>query len=238
MAASRGRLSEARLRAKALAKVDTDGSTTAGLSDGLRRKALAAWEAGNKAEARPLYQLVAELDPNDHEARHRSEAEPEPAPHPVVGSSPAPPPAPPPPNKKRTTPADAEPREAPRDEAGARAAVRAGQEALAATRLADAEAAFQHAIQLNPLDAAAIGGLGEVAFERARYAEALDYARRAVKLSPKSPTYLVLVGDSYFKLVRYAEAQAAYEKARALAPRNEVVESRLLSLRGKLRNDR
>jgi tetratricopeptide (TPR) repeat protein len=153
-----------------------------------------------------------------------------------VAAAPAPPqPAAAPANRKHASSADPE---APRDEAGARAAVRAGQEALARTRLAEAESAFQHAIQLNPLDAEAIGGLAEVAFERARYAEALDYARRAVKLSPRSSKYLILVGDAYFKLVRYAEAQAAYEKARALAPRNEVVESRLLSLRGKLRTDR
>ena len=66
LAATRGRLSEARLALAALTKVDTGGVQAARLADALRARALMAWTADRKDDARPLYALVAELDPERH----------------------------------------------------------------------------------------------------------------------------------------------------------------------------
>jgi cytochrome c-type biogenesis protein CcmH/NrfG len=110
-----------------------------------------------------------------------------------------------------------------------------GRAALSRLSLSVAEAAFNRALEADPGNVAAIGGLAEVAFERSRYTEALDYARRAAQQAPRAPKYLMLLGDAYFKLLRFADAQKAYEKALKIAPNNEVVRSRMERVRAKMR---
>ncbi len=234
MAATKGRFSEARAGVKALAKLDAESTAAARLADGLRRRAKEAWDAGRKTDAHPLYQLVAELDPQDLEARSRSAAgtdtEGAPAPVPPVAAEGSSRDA----GKRRRGAQAEEPTDAPRDVAGSEAAARAGQDAMARARLVEAEAAFNRAVRLDPLNPAAIAGLAEVAFERARYPDALDYARRAVRIAPKAWRHLLLLGDAYFKLLRYAEALAAYQRAQALAPENDTIGNRLERVRAKL----
>src|SRR6185369_8601327 len=65
LAATRGRVSEARLAARQLATSDAGGSRRAELADALRARAAAAWAAGRRDDARPLYGLVRDLDPGD-----------------------------------------------------------------------------------------------------------------------------------------------------------------------------
>jgi serine/threonine protein kinase/tetratricopeptide (TPR) repeat protein len=233
LAATRGRLSEARLALAALTKVDAGGVQAARLADALRVRALMAWTADRKDEARPLYALVAELDPNDTQSRERAkEAAPPPPPPAAIAAAPAPapPPAlppPPPKGKKHDDGAAADDPEAPRDPAASRTAAEAGTSAMARGRLAEAEVAFTKAVRADAQNAVAVGGLAEVAFERARYSDAMDFARRAARLAPKSPKYFVLAGDAYFKLLRYDDALRSYEKARALVPQDDEVKSRL-----------
>ncbi len=236
LAATHGRLSEARLALKNLATVDPAGVQAARLADALRANAASAWSAGHAADARPLYALVSELDPRDAEARDRAKEPPAPvAPAPDAGAASA--------VIAAATNAKGKRREeaardvdagAPRDTAASRRASDAGAAALARGRLADAEEAFTKAVRADSTNAVAVGGLAEVAFEHARYSDALDYARRASRLAPKNPKYLVATGDAYFKLLRYDEALASYDKALSLAPRDAATKSRVDRVRAKM----
>jgi serine/threonine protein kinase/tetratricopeptide (TPR) repeat protein len=236
LAATHGRLSEARLALKNLAAVDPGGAQAARLADALRARASSAWNAGHGDDARPLYALVSELDANDAEARARAQEPPLPAsaaadagaaPF-VVATAAGPAKA-----KRRADDRDVD-AGAPRDTVASRRASDAGAAAIARGRLTDAEGAFTKAVRADSTNAVAVGGLAEVAFERARYSDALDYARRAARLAPKNPKYLVATGDAYFKLLRYDEALASYEKAATLAPRNTAIKSRLDRVRAKM----
>jgi serine/threonine protein kinase/tetratricopeptide (TPR) repeat protein len=229
LAATRGRLSEARLSLKTLASLDPGGAQAARLADALRARANEAWNAGHPAEARPLYAFVSELDPHDTEARERAKEPPAaPAPAPAAAADPAV-------NAKSKRHDEShEADTAPRDVAASRRATEAGAAAMARGRLSEAEEAYTKAVRADSTNATAVGGLADVAFERARYSEALDYARRAARLSPKNPKYLVATGDAYFKLLRYDEALASYEKAATLAPRDGAIKSRLDRVRAKI----
>jgi tetratricopeptide (TPR) repeat protein len=259
MAARDHRFSEARVMRKRLAAVDRDGLQSALLADAFRRSADAAWGRGDRAGARPLYELIAGLDARDQEAARRAAPElpaapapPTPAPPPPA--APAPPPAAPPPPATAIAPIAAAPampipvkphkppavvedslKSAPRNPTLSKAAALEGRAALERLDIPAAETAYTRSLNADPSNAAAVGGLAEVAFERSRYTEALDYARRAVELAPKAFHYQVLVGDAYFKLLRYGEAQAAYEKARNIAPQNPLIQSRIERVTGKLR---
>jgi serine/threonine protein kinase/tetratricopeptide (TPR) repeat protein len=238
LAATHGRLSEARLASKTLASADPAGVQIARLADALRARAGSAWSAGKQDEARPLYALVSELDPRDAEARERAKA---PAPPVVAAVAPEPvavtatPASPVGKGKHREdmVPRDMDPA-APRDAVASQRASDAGAAAMARGRLAEAEVAFTRAVRADSTNAVAVGGLAEVAFEHARYSEALDYARRAARLAPKSSKYLVETGDAYFKLLRYDEALASYEKAATLAPRDAAIKSRVDRVRAKM----
>ena len=240
-----GRVSEARLALRALAERDEGGVQSAKLADGLRTLAGNDWSKKQVDRARPLYQLISELDPLDLEARERAKPGsglPPPNPTPAAAVAPVVPtvvtPTPPvaavPPKAKKREAGDGSDAAMPRDAAASQKAAAAGQAAMARGRLGDAEEAFNRAIRADSTNPVAVGGLAEVAFEHARYAEALDYARRASRLAPQSSRYLVVLGDAYFKLLRYDEAQATYQKARALAPKDDGIKSRLERVQAKL----
>jgi serine/threonine protein kinase/tetratricopeptide (TPR) repeat protein len=249
LAATRGRLSEARLALKTLAAADSGGAQAARLADALRARAAAAWTGGRTDDARRIYAIVAELDPGDAEARERARAPvaaaapPATAPAAPTVAAVAAPPGPPAAAGPAPVAAKVRPRVdsardvdpgAPRDAAASQRAAEAGLAAMARGRLAEAEEAFTRAVRADSTNAVAVGGLADVAFERARYSDALDYARRASHLAPRNTKYLILIGDAYFKLLRYDEAVASYEKARALAPRDEAVKSRLERVEAKI----
>ncbi len=251
-AAARGRrISEARLLASKLRQADREGTVKARMADALRNLASGDWDRGDRKSARALYQLVLDLDPADLEAQARVRLElaappvaavaaPVAAPVPVVTATT------PERNDKRGRGRDKPSAEAPpegggavneaaRDSGAAAEAVRAGEAALRAGRLADAESAFNRGVRADAQSAAAVGGLAQVAFERAQYPNALDYARRAAKLAPGSATYQLVLGDAYFKLLRYADAQSAYEKASSLGKGKDAqVNARLERVKLKL----
>ncbi len=225
LAATHGRLSEARLALKNLTAADPGGVQAARLADALRANAAATWSAGHPDDARPLYDLVSALDPKDAEARERAKAPP-PPPAVVADATPVAAAAK---GKRRDDDAGA-----PRDPVASRRASEAGTAAMTRGRLGDAEQAFTRAVRADATNAVAVGGLAEVAFERAQYTEALDYARRASRLAPRASKYLVETGDAYFKLLRYDDALAAYQKAAALAPRDAAIKSRVERVRAKM----
>jgi tetratricopeptide (TPR) repeat protein len=221
--ARQGKISEARSHFRQLQQVDRAGLHTGRVADALRTVARADYGAKRADEARALYRLMVELDPNDLEARERSRAAP-PPPAATVATAVAPTE---PARVAARKPEALAPEEMPRNPNASRAAAENGREALSKGWLDDAEADFRRAIRADPLNAVAVGGMAEVAFERARYTEALDYARRALRLAPRSTRLMTILGDSYFKLLRYDEARAAYQKALAISPNDAQLKSRI-----------
>jgi tetratricopeptide (TPR) repeat protein len=217
-----------------LRALDPQGGEVRRLAVALRTAARDRWSDGRAGEAQPLYQLLSEVDPTDHEAKQRAQGAPDQA-----TRQPSPPePAPPESHARAVHRAQAVPddaNEVPRDRATSRAATRQGQQAMAGAHLADAEEAFTRAVRADPLNAQAIAGLAAVAFERARYAEALDYARRATRLAPKAPAYELLLGDAYYKLLRLDDAAATYQKAKQLGASPSEVDGRIAKVQAKLR---
>jgi serine/threonine protein kinase/tetratricopeptide (TPR) repeat protein len=229
-AATAGRFSQARVALTRLLAADKDGRHVARLADEFRRRAQALWDAGKHEEARPLYQLVFELDPKDSLAQDRASGKddvPPPPPAPAVEAPTVAEPAPA--VKKKTAAAKAEspPEDGPRDQAASEKAAAEGAAALARGNWAQAQTAFARAVRADPSNPEAVAGLGEVAFETTRYTEALDYGRRAARLQPKTPKYHVIVGDAYFKLLRYDQALAAYKRAAGLAPGDQGIKARI-----------
>jgi tetratricopeptide (TPR) repeat protein len=239
LAARDGRMSEARHQARQLRTIEASGVQAAKMADAVRKLADERGARGRRDEARSLYGLVAELDPQDVEARRLAVAPLE------VPPQPAAPAAPPPvaeglasagaaPGKARARKAAAdEDHDAPRDTAASRAATQEGRALVGRARLAEAEVAFNRAVSADPSNHQAVAGLAEVYFERAKYTDALDYARRATKLAPRNASYMRLLGDAYFKLYRYTEAKTAYLKAQHLSPDDATIASRLRQLRTK-----
>jgi serine/threonine protein kinase/tetratricopeptide (TPR) repeat protein len=229
-AVAAGKYSQARMALSRLKDTDGEGRQTARLADEFRRRAEVLWGGGKREQARPLYQIVAELDPKDSLSLDRAggkDDEPAPAPVPVVEPAPAAEPAKAG-AKRKAGGAEGEGYDvSPRDRAASATAASEGAAALARGDLVKAHAAFERAVRADASNPDAVAGLAEVAFENARYTEALDYGRRAVRLQAKRPKYHVVVGDAYFKLLRYDEALAAYNRAAALAPADEGVKARI-----------
>lgn len=228
-AVSAGRYSQARMALARLKDLDVEGRQTARLADEFRKRAEALWDGGKREQARPLYQIVAELDPKDSLSLDRAtgkEDEPVAAALPVV--DPVPPAEAAKAGSKKKAGAEGEGYDvSPRDRAASAKAAAEGASALARGDLVKAHSAFERAVRADASNPDAVAGLAEVAFENARYTEALDYGRRAVRLQAKRPKYHVVVGDAYFKLLRYDEALAAYKRAAALAPEDEGVKARI-----------
>jgi serine/threonine protein kinase/tetratricopeptide (TPR) repeat protein len=237
-AATSGHFSQARAAFAHLREVDKDGRQTARLADEFRKRAQVLWDAGKRDEARPYYQLVAELDAKDLVSADRASGKeeaaaavlaPELAPAADVGKQ----------GKKKgaaageSTPDDKD-ESAPRDRAASVKAATEGAAALAHGDLVRAQGAFDRAVRADPANPDAVAGLAEVAFENSRYTEALDYGRRAARLQPKVSRHHVVVGDAYFKLLRYDEAQAAYQRAQALAPADEGIKARIGRVKARL----
>jgi tetratricopeptide (TPR) repeat protein len=229
-AVSAGRYSQARMALAHLKDLDLEGRQTARLADEFRKRAEALWDGGKREQARPLYQIVAELDPKDSLSLDRASGKDD---EPAAAAAPVAEPAATPEStkagtKKKTASVEGEGYDvSPRDRAASATAAVEGASAFARGDLVKAQAAFQRAVRADASNPDAVAGLAEVAFENARYTEALDYGRRAVRLQAKRPKYHVVVGDAYFKLLRYDEALAAYKRAAALAPEDEGVKARI-----------
>ena len=102
VAAMDGRVSEARLALRTLAERDQGGMQSAKLADGLRNLAGNDWSKNQPERARPLYQLISELDPLDLEAEDR--AKPPVAAAPPKEAPPTPTPTPTPTRRRQPRP--------------------------------------------------------------------------------------------------------------------------------------
>ena len=77
---------------------------------------------------------------------------------------------------------------------------------------------FDHALQLDPQNAAAMNYLGYSYAERGvRLDEAEDLLQRAVKLDPENGAYWDSLGWIHFKQGKFSDAQANLKKRRCTA---------------------
>lgn len=134
--------------------------------------------------------------------------------------------------RKAREEADATARDQARQEARARVAEGRGH--VAGGRWAEAQRAFEAALERDKRNAAAHAGLGEVAFQQQRFADAVTHHRRAVERAPKNAGHHINLGMAYFKLDNFAQAKASWQKAVELDPDNakarrylELVERKL-----------
>jgi tetratricopeptide (TPR) repeat protein/tRNA A-37 threonylcarbamoyl transferase component Bud32 len=239
-AATAGRFSQARAALPRLRETDADGRQAARMADDFRKRAQALWDAGKHDDARPYYQLVAELDAKDQVSADRAsgkdEGKPVAAPAPVPETALAADLARQ--GKKKAAVAEVQVAEkddaAPRDRVASAKAAAEGESALSQGDRVRAQLAFDRAVRADASNPDAVAGQAEVAFENARYTEALDYGRRAARLQPKVAKHHIVVGDAYFKLLRYDAAQAAYQRAQAIAPSDEGIKARIGRVKARL----
>src|SRR5438128_7344175 len=92
-----------------------------------------------------------------------------------------------------------------------------------ADRCAEAERAFQRALELEPDNADALNYLGYMLAERGqRLDDAVRFVTRALELDPDNPSYLDSLGWAQFKRGDLATAEKNLTRAAAALPRNSV----------------
>jgi len=77
-------------------------------------------------------------------------------------------------------------------------------------RFAEARAAIERALALDPLNARTYRAAGSISYASRRYEEAIDRYRQALKLNPAISNAHAFLGDSLMELGRIEEARAAY----------------------------
>jgi tetratricopeptide (TPR) repeat protein len=94
-------------------------------------------------------------------------------------------------------------------------------------RFSEAEQEYRQAARLDPLDARAYAGLGNVYVDQGRFVDAVEQYQKAVKLREDYNDALMPLGYSLVRLNRYAEAIAAYKQALAIEPDNPEIHNNL-----------
>ncbi len=86
------------------------------------------------------------------------------------------------------------------------------------THYAKAEVSFQKALDLDPQNVEAMGGMGSLCLSRHRFAEALAWGERARALNPYNATLYGIIGDACVELGDYAKAAEAVQRMVDLRP--------------------
>ncbi len=108
---------------------------------------------------------------------------------------------------------------APRDTEAAARELELAKAAMAAGTPRKAVKHFHRALEHDPRNRSAVGGLADAHFELGEHAAAVRFGERAIGLAPKNASYHLTLGDAYVRLLRYADARRAYTKAKALGAR-------------------
>ncbi len=82
---------------------------------------------------------------------------------------------------------------------------------------------YDHALELDPANNAALTAMGYLAREQGDNEVAEKYFTKLKKLYPDDYVAYLALGDLYTAAHRFPEAQASYEKAHELAPKNALV---------------
>ena len=81
-----------------------------------------------------------------------------------------------------------------------------------------AEAEFKQALMVDPLNASAHRGLGDVERARKHWTESETFYKKAIDLRPKDWDLRLALGNFYFRQSRYAEAEHAFAEVTSLVP--------------------
>jgi tetratricopeptide (TPR) repeat protein len=175
----------------------------------LREEAERLWQANEHDKARPIYEVIASLHPEDKTARRRSGQQ-----TPAVAAALPP-----------------WPTDSAQHRARTHALLAEGDDLLRRGRLADARQRYLSTLSLSPREARAVVGLATVAFEQARYTQAVELGERAVRLDAGGVQAHLLLGDAYYKLLRYDDARRAWERVLSLEPGNRRATQRMAMLK-------
>ena len=93
---------------------------------------------------------------------------------------------------------------------------------LLTSHLADAEAAYETALDFNNQDATALLGLAKVRRQEQRFDEAVSLMQRAIKLQPGNWRAINSLGGMYFRMGAFSDAASQYRKVVYLDPDNFV----------------
>lgn len=93
---------------------------------------------------------------------------------------------------------------------------------LAAPDRAAAKASLDHALVLDPNNADAYRGLGDLAEGEGRLPDAAGHFAKAVSLNPQDAEFPRLAGTIAYRTGRYTDAKSWYEKSAAVAPDSAV----------------
>jgi len=102
-----------------------------------------------------------------------------------------------------------------------------GDRDLAAGDLVSAATNFNKARELDPNNAAAVIGLGEIALGQGSTGAAISHLRRATKLKPRSARAHTLLGDALLADGRAREASAAFRRALKIDPNDSRAQAGL-----------
>lgn len=94
-------------------------------------------------------------------------------------------------------------------------------------RYSEAEQEYRQAARLDPMDARAYAGLGNVYVDQGRFADAIEQYLKAVKLRADYTDALMPLGYSLVRLNRYADAIATYNQTLTLEPDNPEIHNNL-----------
>ncbi|HEY5935604.1 MAG TPA: protein kinase [Kofleriaceae bacterium] len=95
-----------------------------------------------------------------------------------------------------------------------------GTQQLASGNTAGAAASFKKAREIDPKNAAASIGLGEIALKQGLFGDAIAHLKRASRLAPKSARVFTLLGEAHLNANQNSEAKKAFKKALQLDPDN------------------
>lgn len=94
-------------------------------------------------------------------------------------------------------------------------------------RYSEAEQEYREAARLDPMDARAYAGLGNVYVDQGRFSDAVEQYLKAVKLREDYTDALMPLGYSLVRLNRYADAIATYNRTLTLEPDNPEIHNNL-----------
>jgi hypothetical protein len=95
-----------------------------------------------------------------------------------------------------------------------------GTQQLGANDLTAAASSFKRALEIEPNNAIATIGMGEIASRQGLFGDAIAHLRKAARLAPRSARVYVLLGDAYLHSGNHKEAAANFKKALQLDPDN------------------
>jgi len=91
---------------------------------------------------------------------------------------------------------------------------------LGALELGPAEVEMRRALDIDPANDAALGGMFQLYARLDQYAKLQPFLDRGLKANPRSQGILMLSGNCFMRLERWVEAKDRFERALALDPKN------------------